>query len=139
MIGVPPIHIHSRRSITTSTRSKLFCVMSLSGGMLEKVCHRLQDLPRKRVIRYGAGQRHRSDESTESQDRSRSRCTLIFAWQQLNNQLKICLDLIRGKRTSSLVAASDFRGQCAEDAASTWIFATILAGAAFSYHSLAVG
>src|ERR1700685_3170750 len=101
--------------------------MPLSGGMLENVCHRLQDFPRKRLIRYGAGKRHRSDESTESQDRSRSRCTLIFAWQQLTNQLKISLDLIRGKRTSPLVATSDFRGQCAEDTARTWILAVHIA------------
>src|SRR5580692_330742 len=88
--------------------------MSLSGGLLEKVCHRLQDFPRKGLIRNGAGQRHRTDESTESQDRFRSCHTLIPAWQQPDNQLKIRLDLIRGKRTSPLIAASNFRGQCAE-------------------------
>src|SRR5258707_570873 len=101
--------------------------MSFLGGMLEKVCYRLQDFPRKCLIRYGAGQRHRSNESTESQDRSRPCRTLIPAWQQPNNQIKIRLDLIRGKRTSPLVAASDFRGQCAEGTARTWILAVHIA------------
>src|ERR1700761_3865617 len=88
--------------------------MSLSGGLLEKVCHSLQHSPRRSLIRSGAGQRHRSDESAESQDRFRSCRALIPAWQQPGNQLKIRLDLIGGKRTSPLIAASDFRGQCAE-------------------------
>src|ERR1700691_5541807 len=54
--------------------------MSLSGGMLEKICHRFQDFPRKRLIRNGTGQRHRSDEGTERQDRFRSCRTLVLAW-----------------------------------------------------------
>ena len=96
---------------------------SLSVGMLENICHRLQDFPRKRLIRYGAGQRHRSDESAESQDRPRSCLSLILAWQQPGKQLKIRLDLFRGKPASLFIAASDFRGQCAEGAARTWILA----------------
>ena len=35
--------------------------LALSSGMLQKACHRVQDLVRKRLIRYGSGQRHRSD------------------------------------------------------------------------------
>src|SRR5258708_22839347 len=95
------------------TLERRACVV-LSGGMLKKVGHRLQDFPRKCLIRYGAGQRHRPDESAESQDSSRSCRPLIPACQQPDNQLKIRLDFIRGKRTSSLVAASDFWGQWAE-------------------------
>src|SRR5579863_4933658 len=101
--------------------------MSLSGWLLEKVCHRLQDFVRERLIRYGAGQRHRSDERAESQDRSRPCHTLGLAWQQPDKQLKIRLDLIRGKLTSPFVAASDFRGQCAEGAARTRILAVHVA------------
>src|SRR5580692_2617000 len=100
---------------------------SLSVGMLENICHRLQDFPRKRIIRYGAGQRHRSDESAESQDSSRSCLGLVLAWQQPGKQLKIRLDLISSERTSPLVAASDFRRQCAEGAARTWIPAVHIA------------
>src|SRR5579864_5363199 len=100
---------------------------SLSVGMLEKICHRFQDFPRKRLIRYGAGQRHRSDQSTESQDRSRSGLALILAWEKPGKQLKICLDLISSERASPLVATSDFRGQCAEGAARTWIPAVPIA------------
>jgi hypothetical protein len=33
-----------------------YLALSLSGGILEKVCHRLQDFPGKRFIRYGPGQ-----------------------------------------------------------------------------------
>ncbi len=36
-------------------------------------------------------------------------------------QLTIRLDLISSERTSPLVATSDFRGQCPEGAARTWI------------------
>src|SRR5579863_2041599 len=100
---------------------------SLSVGMLEKICHRLQDFPRKSLIRYGAGQRHRSDERAESQDSSRSCPVLILAWEQPGKQLNIRLDLISGELTSPLVAASDFRGQCAEGAARTWIPAVHIA------------
>src|ERR1700759_2154087 len=101
--------------------------MSRSGGLLEKVCHRLQDFPRKSLIRNSAGQRHRSDESSERQDRLRSCRTLVPARQQPGKQLKIRLDLISGELTSPLVAASDFRGQCAEGAARTWIPAVHIA------------
>src|SRR6202046_3449277 len=95
--------------------------------MLENICHRLQDFARKVFIRYSAGQRHRSDERAESQDRSRSCSVLVLAWEQPGKQLKIRLDLISSERTSPLVAASDFRGQCAEGAARTWIPAVHIA------------
>src|SRR5260370_36994189 len=95
--------------------------------MLQKDSHRLQDFVRKHLIRYGAGQRHRSDERAESQDRSRPCRALVLAWQQPGKQLKITLDLCRGKRASPLIAASEFRGQCAEGAARTWILAVHIA------------
>src|ERR1700733_4866970 len=95
--------------------------------MLQKASHRLQDFVRKRLIRYGSGQRHRSDERAECQDSSRSCRTLIRTSQQPDNQLKIRLDLIRGKRASPLIAASDFRGQRAEGTAPTWILAVHIA------------
>src|SRR5260370_30972844 len=101
--------------------------MSLSGWMLQKVCHRVQDFARKVFVRYRAGQRHRSDQRGKSQDRSRPCRTLVLTGQQPDNQLKIRLDLIRGKRTSPLIAASDFRGQCAEGTTSPWILAVDIA------------
>ena len=82
---------------------------------------------RKRLIRYSASQRHRSDESAESQDRSRPYRALVLARQQPGKQLKVILDLFRGKRASPLIAASDFRGQCAEGTARTWILAVRIA------------
>ena len=82
---------------------------------------------RKPHIRYGAGQRHRSDERAESQDRSRPRRALVLAWQQPDNQLNVIPDLFRGKRTSPLIAASDLRRQCAEGTARTRILAVHIA------------
>src|SRR5258708_19278243 len=101
-------------------RSTEDLAISLSGWMLQKVCHRVQDFARKVFVRYCAGQRHRSDERAESQDRSRSCLALILAWEQPGKQLKIRLDLISSERTSPLVATSDFRGQCPQDAPPTW-------------------
>jgi hypothetical protein len=79
--------------------------------MLQKVCHRLQYFSRKRVIRYGAGQRHRTDESAESQDRSRPYRALVLAWQQPGKQLKVIPDLFSGKRASPLVARTVLPGR----------------------------
>src|SRR4029077_13033638 len=101
--------------------------MVVRGRTLQKLRDSVLYFARQRLIRYGAGQRHGSNKRTESQDRSRSCRTLILAWQQTDNQLKIRLDLIRGKRTSPLVAASDFRGQCAEGTARTWILTVHIA------------
>jgi hypothetical protein len=56
------------------------------GRILQKLCHRLQDLARKRLVRYRARQNHRPDERAESQNGSRSRCMLVFAWMQSGNQ-----------------------------------------------------
>lgn len=47
---------------------------------------------RNRLIRYRAGQRHRSDERTEGQDRLRSWCTLVLAWKQTGDQLDVVPD-----------------------------------------------
>src|ERR1700678_1449565 len=95
--------------------------------MLQKLCDRLQDFVRKRLVRYGAGQRHCADESAESQDRFRSGSALVLAWQQPDKQLNVILDLFRGKRTRALVAACDFRCQCAEGTARTWVLAVHIA------------
>jgi hypothetical protein len=80
--------------------------LSSSFGTLEKVCHRLQDFPRKCLIRYGAGERHCSSEGAKSQDRSRSCGALVFAWQQPDNQLKIRLDLLRAQPIRDLLMVS---------------------------------
>ncbi len=82
---------------------------------------------RKRLIRYGAGQRHRSDQRAESQDRSRPCRAFVLAWEQPGKQLDIFPDLFRGKRTSPLIAASDLRRQRAEGTARTWILAVHIA------------
>src|SRR5580704_6533537 len=95
--------------------------------MLQKVRYRPQDLVRKRLIRYSAGQRHCAHERAKSQDRSRSRRALVLARQHPNNQLKISLDLLRGKRASPLIAASDLGRQCAESTARPWILAVYIA------------
>jgi hypothetical protein len=86
-----------------------------------------QNLVRKHLIRYGGGQRHRSDERAESQDRSRPGRALVLAWQQPDNQLKVIPDLFGGKRTSPFIAASDLRRQCAEGTARTRIVAVRVA------------
>jgi hypothetical protein len=91
--------------------------------MLQKISHRLQDFVRKLFIRYGAGQRHCSDERAESQDRSRPCRALVLAWQQPDKQLKVTLDLLRRKRARPLIAASDLRRQRAEGTTRTRILA----------------
>jgi hypothetical protein len=60
-----------------SLRSLSFLV--LRGGILQELCQRLQDFARKRLIRYGASQRQRSDVRTESQNRLRSCRTLVLS------------------------------------------------------------
>src|SRR5579863_9493665 len=96
---------------------------SLSGRILQNVCHRFQDLSRKRLIGYGARQRHRSDQRAKSQNRSRPRRALVFTWQQPDKQLKVIPDLFGGKRAGTPIAASDLRRQCTEGTAPTWILA----------------
>jgi hypothetical protein len=100
-----------------------FALLMLGDKFFLKLGHSVLYFSLSRLIRYGAGQRHRSDESAESQDRSRPYRALVVAWQQLGKQLKVILDLFRGKRASPLIAASDFPGQCAEGTARTWILA----------------
>src|ERR1700739_3801503 len=100
---------------------------SLSGRILKRVCHRFQDLSRKHLIRYGARQRHRSDQRAEGQDRSRPRGALVFTWQQPDKQLKFIPDLFSGKRAGTPIAASDLRRQRTEDTARTWILAVHIA------------
>ena len=74
--------------------------MSLSGWMLQKVCHRVQDFARKVFIRYRAGQRHRSDERAESQDRSRSCLALTVLVDERSDGVHISYD-----RMASLLAS----------------------------------
>src|SRR5579863_5354346 len=100
---------------------------SLSGRILQKICHRFQDLSRKHLIGYGARQRHRSDQRAKSQDRSRPRCALVFPWQQPDKQLKVIPDLFSGKRAGTPIAATDLRCQCTEGTARTWILAVHIA------------
>src|ERR1700730_13768731 len=52
-----------------------------SGASLQKLLHGLEDFEGKRFIRHGACQHHRSDKRAESQDRLRSRRTLVLAWK----------------------------------------------------------
>src|SRR5882724_7248659 len=88
-----------------------YSILALLGRILQKLTHSLQDLARKRLIRYGTGQRHRSNERTESQNRPRPCRTLVLTWKQPDNQLKVLPDLFRGKRASPLIAARDLRCQ----------------------------
>jgi len=60
---------------------------------------------RKRLIRYGAGQRHRSDQRAESQDRSRSCLALILAWEQPGKPIQVC----PGAFPTDLTATTDCR------------------------------
>src|SRR5438067_767258 len=116
-----PGSTHDPANPVTKIRAALlshpFTLLVFLGRILQKVCHRAQDLARKCLIRYGACQGHSPDERTESQNRSRSRRTFIFGWTQSANQLNVVPDLFGGKRTGPLIAACDFWRQRAEGTA----------------------
>src|ERR1700732_4555845 len=100
---------HTRAEILPD---RLAC--ELVSGILQTLCHGLQDFARKLLVRYGASHTDRTDQSAIGQDCARS-CTapihLVRVSNQSREQLNVVPNFPADECASALVAACEISCQ----------------------------
>ena len=116
---------HTRAEILPD---RLAC--ELASGILQTLCHGLQDFARKLLVRYGANHTDRTDHRAIGQDCLRS-CTapirLVRVANQSCEQLDVVPNFPADECASALVAACEISCQSADWATCTWMIAMCFA------------
>src|SRR3979490_3087797 len=121
-----PINISAFSGTDSHTRAEILpdrLACELGSGILQTLCHGLQDFARKLLVRYGASHTDCTDQRAIGQDCLRS-CTapirLFRVTNQSREQLNVVPNLPADECASALVAACEISCQSADWATCTW-------------------
>src|SRR6202040_2403191 len=100
--------------------------VTLGSGILQTLCHGLQDFARKPLVRYGASHTDRTDQRAIGQNCLRS-CTALVRLVRVTNQsceqLNVVPNFPADECASALVTACEISCQSADWATHTWMIA----------------